>query len=183
MTLAKRDPYKIATIVLSIIVICLSFTNIYLNMPSPRLEVGGYPSEPYFMVSNSVTVVVVNPNETFSPATTQPPINSAPYDILNITYQVLNSGKGSAHNVDVKARVEPSNSCSLLATYVYVGNPLPSNLLRVAGDEYNIGILGSGTSYVFTFKVKDGNLNGTMRFFLEVTSDDAGSITREIAYG
>jgi hypothetical protein len=178
----KYDKYKIATIILTLIVISLSCLNVYLNTPYPKLEVGGFPSDSYLLFSNTVTVHVENPNDT-SPSNWTSPLESGPYNLFNVTYQVYNCGKGSAYNVDVKGIMEPSNSCKVIATYVYVGEPLPSNLLKVVSDEYKIGLLGSGKSYVFKFEVRLSNFNSTSKFILKITSDNAGTILREISYG
>jgi hypothetical protein len=157
-----------------------SFTN---NNAPPKIEIGQYQSEPYLMVSNSVTVTVTAENQTTTTTTINKVVNGTQgYNLYNITYEVRNTGKQTAHNIIVTGWAEPSSNCSIISTYVYVGNPLPSNLLRTVDKSYSISLLGAGESYVFRFEMKDNNLLGQSIFHIDVTSDDAGSQSKQFVF-
>jgi hypothetical protein len=167
-------------IILASIGLIINYSNLMNNLAPPKLEVGQYQSEPYIMVSNSVTATVTQEIQT----TTITKITNATlgYNLYNITYQVRNSGKGTAHNILVTGWVEPSSNCSVTSTFVYIGSPLSSDYLRTVDNAYNISLLGAGESYVFRFQMKDNNLVGQSIFHIDVTSDDAGKLSKELIF-
>jgi hypothetical protein len=173
--------YKLVTVVLSIIVITLASINICLNLPIPSVEVGMFPSD-QTAYSNAVIVRVLEngqSNENIPQVSNE--TSGEPYSVFNFSFQVYNSGKGSAYNVDVMAKEEPSENIRVISTYVFVGEPLESNLLDTVQDEYRIGLLGAGKSYVFLFVVEVlASYQG--KFVLTVKSDNSATKTYELIF-
>lgn len=172
--------YRLAPIVISLIVLIVSSINLYLNLPIPNLEVGMFP------VKATVYSPTIRVNWTTNSAN-QTVLNStvvkAGYTEYNFTYQVYNSGKGIAHNVNVSLTGEPFEDFEVISTSVFVGEPLRSNLLDVVHSQYQIGLLGAGKSYTFLFLVQVRADNFTQGgFILKVTSDNAGTFEQEIVF-
>jgi hypothetical protein len=174
MTKNKKRDWAIIIGLISISIalaaLIINYANFANNTAPPKIEIGQYQEEPYLMVSNSVTVTVTVVNETQG------------YNLYNITYEVRNTGKQTAHNIIVTGWVEPSSNCSIISTYIYIGSPLPFNLLRTVDKSYSISLLGAGESYVFRFEMKDNNLLGQSIFHINITSDDAGSPSKELIF-
>jgi len=172
--------YKKIPIILSIIIIGLTCFNIMLNYPTPRLEVGEFPYDSYLAVASKGVIVSDQSNGTIQTANvTNEEFQS--YYMYNLTYQVYNSGKGSAYNVDINLKGEPTESHKVISTLVFVGEPIISNLLDTTINNYRIGLLGAGKSYTFLFSLKiltskfeEG------KFILTVSSENAGTIIKEI---
>jgi len=173
---SNRDrKYKIVTILLSIIVIGIGCVNLFLNYPTPRLEIGMFPYEAT-VYSN---VILDRVDDLSSGILPDEPIIG--YSVYNFTYQIYNSGKGTAYGVNVSIKGEPLETYKVMSTCVFVDEPLESNLLKIVHDEYRIGLLGSGKSYVFLFLVQVP-ANGQGKFVLTVSSENAGTQSRIITF-
>lgn len=141
----------------------------------------------YLMYSNIVTVGVIGQSNETSPQVSNESIGGTgegggSYNVYNFTFQVYNSGKGSAHDVDVMLKGEPIEEFRVISTYVFVDEPLQSNLLDTVQDEYRIGLLGMGKSYFFLF-VTEVPANEQGRFVLTVTSENAETRTYQLVFG
>jgi hypothetical protein len=173
--------YKLAPIILALIVIAIGSVNLYVNLPIPNLEVGMFP-EKGIIYSNTVKVTAINSsaNQMVFNITAG---NGAHSD-YNFTFQVYNSGKGIARNIEVSLTGEPTETFKVISTYVFVGEPLNSNLLDVVDNDYQIGLLGSGKSYCFLFSVQLAQTDDSTQgeFILKVTSENAGTFTEIIAF-
>jgi hypothetical protein len=187
MTKNKKRDWAIIIGLISISIalaaLIINYANFANNTAPPKIEIGQYQEEPYLMVSNSVTVTVTAENQTTTTTTINKVVNETQgYNLYNITYEVRNTGKQTAHNIIVTGWVEPSSNCSIISTYIYIGSPLPFNLLRTVDKSYSISLLGAGESYVFRFEMKDNNLLGQSIFHINITSDDAGSPSKELIF-
>ena len=184
MTRKKKRDYALIIgligVLIASIALIINYANFANNTAPPKIEIGQYQSEPYLLVSNSVTATIVAENQTASIFRVVNETHG--YNLYNITYEIRNTGKETAHNIVVSGWVEPSNNCSILSTFVYVGSPLPSNLLRTINKPYSVSLLGAGESYVFRFEMKDNNLSGQSIFHIDVTSDDAGSPSKQLVF-
>ncbi len=159
--------------------------NYAINNAPPKIEIGQYQSEPYVIVSTSSVPVTVRTNNQTTTSTNinQTVHETQGYNLYNITYEIRNTGKQTAHNILVTGSVEPSNNCSITSTYVYTDSPLPSNLvLKTVDKPYSTSFLGVGESLIFRFEMKDGNLFGQTTFNIKVISDDAGSLTKQLIF-
>jgi hypothetical protein len=166
----KKGTVTNLSIVISIIVLFVSCINLALNYPSPHLEVGAFPQKSDSW-SNTIGMVPINgTNPTRYNVTND---MSTQHEDYNFTYQVYNSGKAMAKNVNVSITGEPSEF-KVNSTYVYAGAPLASNLLDVVKDKYDIGILGAGQSYTFKFLVQVSEPSGNGNFTITVDSENAG---------
>ncbi len=186
--MAKRKKRNWAIIIglisisIALVALIVNFANFMNSTAPPKIEIGQYQSEPYLLVSNSVTVTIISENDTSTNTNIDKIDERQGYNVYNLTYEIRNTGKQTAHNITVTGWVEPSNSCSIISTYVYIGSPLPSNLLRTVNKSYSISLLGAGESYVFRFEMKDSNLSGQSIFHIDVNSDDAGSSNKEVVF-
>jgi hypothetical protein len=176
----KQRWYKRLPVILSLIAIAISGTILVWNIPMPYLEVGTFP---YKIDHLSVHVGNIGSIETRNdslPDTSLPSQNVSTPKLstatVNVTFQVMNSGKAPAHNVRITLRGEPAEGLKVVFGYVYVGEPLQSNLLDTIKDEYEIGLIGIGKSYTFTFVLE---MSTRGKYVLTVTSDDTfpGSYT------
>lgn len=172
--------YKLIPIVLSIMVLIVSGITLYLNYPAPNLEIGMFPIKGT-VFSNSIIVTWSNSSGQMVANVTYD--NSTAYTEYNFTYQVYNSGKGVARNVNVSLSGEPSDTFKVLSTNVYVDEPLNSNLLDTVKNEYQIGLLGAGKSYTFLFSVSvPAGKAEQGKFVLRVESDNAGTQSQDILF-
>ncbi len=156
-------------ILLLLLVMVVSFSIFYFSLPEGRLDVSGFPS-----AQNYASYTAVGPL-----------YEEGSYALINNTYQVHNVGNINAKNVNVKFSVypaDPSKSCKVISTSVYSGEPSSANLLVVVKDkgEYAIESLNVGEKIIFTFQVNSTNLHSDTKYVLTVTSDNAGSFSREV---
>jgi hypothetical protein len=102
--------------------------------------------------------------------------------LYNFTFQIYNTGRGVARNVNIRIRGEPESNYTVNSTQVFVGEPLKSNLLDVGSQDYSIGLLGSGKSYSFMFIVRVQGGSEAGKFVVKVTSDNAGTHTYNLLF-
>jgi hypothetical protein len=88
---------------------------------------------------------------------------------INITFQVINSGRGPAHNARMTLRGEPAETLKIISGRVYVGEPVDSNLLGTIKDAYELGFIGIGKIYTFSFVLE---ASATGKYVFAVTADD-----------
>jgi hypothetical protein len=173
--------YKLIPILISLIILLIACINLYLTLPTPNLEVGMFP-EKSVLYSNTV-VVNWTTNESNQTVFSSYVDNSTRHGEYNFTFQIFNSGKGVARNVNVSIRGEPSDAYQVNATYIFVGEPLKSNLLDIVHDHYNIGLLGEGKSYTFLFSLRTyTEIAEEGKFVLKVQSDNAGTQLHYIVF-
>jgi hypothetical protein len=166
----KKENIQYLSVIIALVVLIVSSINLAINYPSPHLEVGAFPQKSDSW-SNTIRMVPINgTNPTKYNITND---MSTQHEDYNFTYQVYNSGKAMAKNVNVSITGEPSEF-KVNSTYVYAGAPLASNLLDVVKDKYDIGILGAGQSYAFKFLVQVWEPSGNGNFTITVDSDNAG---------
>lgn len=171
---------KSIAFVVPLIILSIAIVNLHLAL-SPNLEVGTFPVE-RIVISNTLIIDLegVDLNQTvFGP---EDGIYQT-HTNYNFTYQVYNSGGGVARDVSIKSRGSPSENIKIQKTYVYVGEPLDSNLLDVVEDEYDIGLLGSDKSYTFKFIVSiifEESVDELV--IIDVDSSNAGNHMRHILF-
>jgi hypothetical protein len=173
---------QVIGILITLIPIVMSGTILYWTMPMVNLEVGTFPTKIQYLlwqltISMSGTIVHTNesgqtdrqtPNPTLTPL--EQPTNALTFD-TNLTFQVINSGKATAHDVSFTLIPNPSQELKILSGSVYAGLPLQSNFLGNIRNQYNVGLMGAGTSFSFFFNIQAiPNLlavaNGTFTFLV-----------------
>jgi hypothetical protein len=173
--------YKVVPILISLVILLISFINLYLSYPVPNLEVGMFP-EKGIVWSNSV-IASPTTDPSGQPYYIITYDNSTACSIFNFTFQVYNTGKGIARNVNVSIVGEPADTYTVISTYVFVSEPLESNLLDVVSNRYKIGLLGSGKSYSFLFVVRVAAESKSGKFVIKVESENAGTQIHNIVFG
>jgi len=152
------------SLIIALVVLIVSCINLAINYPLPHLEVGAFPQKGDAW-SNTVILEPINGSN--PPRFIVKYDNNTQHEDYNFTYQVYNSGKAMAKNVNVSITGEP-DAYKVNSIYVYVGAPLNSNLLDVAKNNYDIGILGTGQSYTFKFLVTISEPSGNGNFTITV---------------
>jgi hypothetical protein len=169
--------YKKISIALSIIVILLSAINVYLNVqynnPTPKLEIAMYDQKTAWITEISQEDMIPLSNGTLFANMSAAKSST----LMNFSCQVYNSGKSAAYGVNVSIAGEPTESSKIISTYVFVGEPLKSNLLDIVGDKYVIGLLPAGKSYVFLFCVQFLKDEAEGKFILTVESENANAVS------
>jgi hypothetical protein len=174
----EKPWWHLPAIALQIVAVIISLISVgmiyYFNQRNPDMKLGIFP-----LNSGGIVIPTYGQIEPSFPNETAIESNATieeGYKFANITFQVANTGKGTANDVDVIVKGNPANECIVVEMNVYVGEPTKSNFLSIRKDEYFVGMLLPERFYVLDCFLKWPIASSHEEsFVLSVTSSNAGT--------
>jgi len=175
MFLDRKDRLQILSIIL---VVIFGVAQLYLNWPSPKLEVGVYET------SGIKWIWEFEFPENFTIPFQFNMSGAISYTEVNMTFIIYNSGKGPANGITVKLSGEQKNVCEIISGYIFAGQPVQANFLtniKSSNTEYRWGLLGASELFSIIYYIKVyRDINEDHELNLEVTSENTGTIIQSI---